>query len=241
MSRWAGTVLAGLGAYGLTMAATGVALVAGPSASADASGPVQQVVAVAPALEEPEPSTEPEAPQIVPSGRPGASVSPGVPAARRATAAAGQRTTFVPTRLLMPSGSRAPVVPSTVASDGSLEIPAKPNVVGVWNGGARAGDPFGSMVIAGHVDSAEYGLGVLAELKWLKPGAVIELQAGKNRLRYRVTRTVQVNQQSLATDDEFFAQGTTPHRLVVITCGGPFDRSKHRYRDNYIVIASPIV
>ncbi|MFZ0161211.1 MAG: sortase [Kineosporiaceae bacterium] len=236
MTRWAGSVLAGLGAYGLTMGATGVALVVGPVASPP---PVEPVSATAPAVVEPEPSPVAERPIAVPTPTRTVVIS-GVPAARRATAAAGQRTTFVPTRLLMPSGTLAPVEQADVAADGSLQIPDPPNVVGVWSGGAHAGDPFGSMVIAGHVDSAQYGLGVLAELKWVKPGAVIELQAGRSRMRYKVTRTTQVNQQSLATDDEYFAQGNTPHRLVVITCGGPFDRSKHGYRDNFIVIASPI-
>jgi hypothetical protein len=236
VTRWAGSVVAGLGAYGLTMAATGVALVVGPVAS---TPPVQPVSVSSIAVAEPEPSPVAERPIALPKPTRTGVIS-GVPAARRATAAAGQRITFVPTRLLMPSGTRAPVEQANVASDGSLEIPDQPNVVGVWSGGARAGDPFGSMVIAGHVDSAQYGLGVLAELKWVKPGAVIELQAGKDRMRYEVTRTAQVNQQSLATDDEYFAQGNTPHRLVVITCGGPFDRSKHGYRDNFIVIASPI-
>jgi hypothetical protein len=32
--------------------------------------------------------------------------------------------------------------------------------------------------------------------------------------------------------------GTDP-RLILVTCGGPFDQARHRYRDNLIVYAVP--
>jgi radical SAM-linked protein len=165
-------------------------------------------------------------------------VPSGIPTARQASAAPGQQVAFVPSGLRLPNGTRAPVIPVGVAADGALEIPEDPAEVGVWNGGARAGDTLGSLVIAGHVDSRVHGLGVLYELKGVRPGAVIELSDGKRRQRYTVSSTRYVNQQSLATDDEFFRQDVDA-RLVVITCGGPFDPAKRRYRDNYIVLAIP--
>ena len=36
--------------------------------------------------------------------------------------------------------------------------------MGWWDGSARAGEPFGSTVIAGHVDSATEGIGFFARL-----------------------------------------------------------------------------
>jgi hypothetical protein len=166
-------------------------------------------------------------------------VSAGIPSARQATAAPGQIAAFVPTQMVLPSGTRAPVRLVGVAADGSLVVPDNPAEVGIWDGGARAGDVLGSLVIAGHVDSRRYGLGALYQLKGVDRGAVIELRHGSDRVRYMVTAVRSVNQQSLATDDEFFRQNV-PHRLVVITCGGPFDRVQRRYRDNYIVLARPV-
>ncbi|MFN8081425.1 MAG: sortase [Kineosporiaceae bacterium] len=230
MRRRSTLALIGLGAYGVSMAASGVALAVAPSE------PVPAVVTVL--AEASSPAPEPVEPSLMPLASSSAHPAPAasVPVIR---GTGEQLATFVPTRMVLPSGRQAPVQISDVADDGSLVIPDRPDTVGWWDGGAHAGDPTGSLVIAGHVDSRKYGLGALAELKWARPGDVIVLQAGKQRLRYRIQRALQVNQQSLAQDDEFFSQ-SGPHRLVLITCGGPFDRAKHRYRDNYVVVALPL-
>jgi hypothetical protein len=254
--RWPKVALVALAVYGVSMGAAGVALAVSPpgTPTPDRDGIVSVLgsaedEAADPLVDDADPTGRPvgAAPLVAPGGRGRTLVTPSVPvpagsvpSARRATVAAGQRATFVPTRIVLPSGEQAPVLPSGVQPDGSLVIPERPDVVGWWDGGARAGDPMGSLVIAGHVDSRRYGLGVLAEIKRLQQGAVLELRSGNQRLRYRVYRAVQVNQQSLAQDDEFFRQDSA-HRLVVITCGGPFDQTRHRYRDNYIVMASPVL
>jgi sortase (surface protein transpeptidase) len=144
-----------------------------------------------------------------------------------------------PLELTLPNGATAPIKAADVAEDGSLTIPDNPRVVGLWTDGAQPGERFGSVVIAGHVDSARYGIGVLAGLKGVKAGEVIELSAGRSVQRYRVVKSVMIRQQSLASDAGLFAQDGPP-RLVVITCGGPFDPVRHRYRDNFIVTATPI-
>ncbi len=240
MTAPARAVLFALGGYGLATAAAGVALVLGPTPStaassgpttAAASSPPSSAPAAAPA---PLPSDTPEVEPLAPAEP----VPAGIPSARQATVAAGQATAFVPTQLVLPGGTRAPVLSVGVADDGSLVIPENPAEVGVWDGGAKAGDTLGSLVVAGHVDSRRYGLGVLHQLKRVTPGAVIELRDATDRVSYVVASVRSVNQQSLATNDEFFRQDV-PHRLVVITCGGPFDSVRHRYRDNFIVLARP--
>ena len=60
------------------------------------------------------------------------------------------------------------MVPVGLRADGSLVIPDDPQVVGWWTGGSMAGEPFGSVVLAGHVDSAARGVGVLAGLAGLR-------------------------------------------------------------------------
>jgi len=54
--------------------------------------------------------------------------------------------------------ARAAVEPA-ITVDGELQVPTNVDHVGWWDGSAAAGDPFGSTVIAGHVDSATQGIG----------------------------------------------------------------------------------
>jgi hypothetical protein len=42
----------------------------------------------------------------------------------------------------------------------------------------------------------------------------------------------------LPTERLFARDG--PPQLVLITCGGPFDRRLSRYRDNLVVLAAPV-
>ena len=62
-----------------------------------------------------------------------------------------------------PATSRRSTRPAS-APTASSQVPDDASRVGWWTGGARAGEPFGSIVVAGHVDSREYGIGILSEL-----------------------------------------------------------------------------
>jgi hypothetical protein len=156
-----------------------------------------------------------------------------------AVSAGSQYPAFRPRTLRLPSGARAPVRSSGVRSDGSLEIPDDPQVVGWWTGGALAGEPFGGTVIAGHVDSRRLGLGVLAEMRRVRTGQLVTLSDSRHRVTYRITATTSVPQARLAADTDVFAQNV-PHRLVLITCGGAFNRTTHHYTENIIVVADPV-
>jgi sortase (surface protein transpeptidase) len=82
-----------------------------------------------------------------------------------------------------------------------------------------------------------FGLGVLAGLRDTQVGQVLQLRAGKQLIRYRIVQRRQVRQAQLARGTDAFRQDV-PARLVVITCGGPFNRVTHRYQDNLMVVAS---
>jgi hypothetical protein len=226
------TGLVGLGLYGASTAVAGLALAVGfgpglpPSL---AEGVSARSITAAPVL---------PAQSVGSTGRaPSPSVPGAVPSAHvaRGTVAGSP---FRPAQLLLPGGGTAPVRNSGVHPDGSLVIPDDPAVVGWWNGGALAGDAFGSIVIAGHVDSARYGLGAMAQLRTLKVGQVVELRAGTKRLRYRVSTRRSLPQAELAARTDAFRQDIPP-RLVLITCGGAFDPVRHRYQDNLIIVAQP--
>ena len=62
-------------------------------------------------------------------------------------------------------------------STASCRYPADIRHVGWWDGSAYAGDPFGSTVIAGHVDSRLQGLGFFAELLFVQVGDLITVRS----------------------------------------------------------------
>jgi LPXTG-site transpeptidase (sortase) family protein len=126
-----------------------------------------------------------------------------------------------------------------VTVDGVLRVPENVRHVGWWDGSARAGEPFGSTVIAGHVDSATEGIGFFARLRRIKVGDTVTLRADSHRLKYRVISVKKVARQALATESQAFKQ-TGPHRLVLITCTGNFHRDRGGYDSNLVVVGKPL-
>jgi hypothetical protein len=151
----------------------------------------------------------------------------------------GNYVPFIPTSMRLPSGRLAPVQPAKVHAGGALDIPANPDRVGWWTGGAQAGEPYGSIVLAGHVDSAAFGIGILSEMLQMRPGQDLKLADGVHGQVYRVQTVQRIAKVKLAAGTDLFDQNVK-HRLVMITCGGPFDRHTHSYRDNVVIIATPV-
>jgi len=110
--------------------------------------------------------------------------------------------------------------------------------VGWWQSGALAGDVYGSVVLAGHIDSRETGLGFFVRLLKVRAGDEVTLEGGGYQQRYRVVATRDVPKASLSTGTDTFSQ-SVPGRLVLLTCTGPFDPVTH-YPDNLVVTAEPV-
>lgn len=133
-------------------------------------------------------------------------------------------------------GLRAVVLP-VQSRDGSLAVPDDPSQVGWWDAGAAPGSPAGSVVLDGHVDTTA-GPGALFRLTQLKPGDTISLTTtGQQRLTYAVTGR-RIIRKAAGLPGDLFATTGAP-RLVLITCGGPFNRRTHSYQDNIVVFATP--
>ena len=177
---------------------------------------------------------------------PGASTSKGhspsgqssVAPARQGQPAESQRIQFIPKHLTLPGHATAEVLPAATV-DGLLRVPENVRHVGWWDGSARAGEPFGSTVIAGHVDSDTGGIGFFVRLRRIKVGGTVTLRADSHRMKYRVTSVKKVARKALATETQAFKQ-TGPHRLMLITCTGNFHRSRGGYDSNLIVIGKPL-
>jgi LPXTG-site transpeptidase (sortase) family protein len=160
------------------------------------------------------------------------------PPGRIGTPAPSQRIRFVPQQVVLPGGAHASVLTATTVA-GQLQVPARAQNVGWWDGGAEAGDPFGSVVLAGHVDTKSEGLGYFARLLDVRRGEVVVLHGSGHTASYRVVSIVSVRKDALATTSGAFDQ-TAGHRLVLITCTGAYDASRGGYEDNLVVTALPI-
>ena len=161
-----------------------------------------------------------------------------MPSARVGKPGPSERVHFVPEMLVLPGNARAGVVPAATV-DGELKVPEDVAHVGWWDGSAYAGDPFGSTVIAGHVDSTTGGDGFFARLRRVRAGDVVTLRAGPRRLSYRISRVETVNRHALGTDSRAFDQ-TGAHRLVLITCAGSYRRDRGGYENNLVVTGQPL-
>lgn len=179
--------------------------------------------------------------QVAPTGgsQSPAVTAPAPPApARLAKPARSQRVRFVPERVVLPGGASAVVVPADTV-DGVLQVPRDVQQVGWWTGSADVGDPFGATVIAGHVDSAEQGIGFFARLLHIEKGDRLTVTATGHRAAYTVS-SVQLVAKRALTDDGTALDQTGDHRLVLITCAGRFRPDRGGYDSNLVIVARPV-
>ena len=163
------------------------------------------------------------------------------PALRGTGAAAGIRpdASFVPDRVrVVALGVDAPVVRESVDRGGALTLPEDPRTIGWWGAGAAPGAPLGTIVLAGHVDSEQEGAGALFPLARTPVGARVVLSGPGGDATYVVQA-----RRRFAKDDlpwrELFRQDVET-RLLLVTCGGDFDRATRHYTDNVVVYAVPV-
>jgi hypothetical protein len=144
-----------------------------------------------------------------------------------------------PVRLRIPAaGVDAPVDAVGLTGAGDVAVPEDGSRVGWYRFGAAPGSPGGSAVLVGHVDTWNAGAGALFRLGRLDPGAeaVVDLTDGTS-VRYAVTGRDLLPKGDLPGAGLFGTAG--PSRLVLISCGGPFDEATRHYRDNVVVVAAP--
>src|SRR3954451_12888763 len=188
----------------------------------------------------PEPSAGVPVSQVLPAPAPPAPADAFSPVTVRgaAPAAVPEVAPPVPAQVTLPgTGASAPVDPVGVTGDGLMELPADVDRVGWYRFGPAPGQA-GSAVLAGHVDDAEQGLGVLAVLRSLEPGQRVEVtDAGRRVTRWLVVSRELVEKRALPLPALFNRDGDP--RLVLLTCGGPFRPESRSYQDNIVVVAVP--
>lgn len=146
-----------------------------------------------------------------------------------------------PSRLVVPSLGVDVVVDAVgVQDDGSMVIPGRVDRVGWYRYGPVAGAGRGNTVIAGHVDArGQAQMGVMYPVGNAEIGTRVTVvdEAGTPH-EYEVVGRETITKTVLPVDEIFARDGE--HRLLLITCGGPFQPELRSYRDNVVVTAVPV-
>jgi hypothetical protein len=181
----------------------------------------------------------------VPAAAPRASVSPaapvpeqvqaGTPAHRAPSAVIPE----APTAVRLPSGRSVQVRTVSTAADGRLDVPDDIRLGGWWRGGSRIGDPFGSTVIAAHVDSRTQGLGPFAELLSVRADQRITVSTAHLTQEFRVRSLRLVGTSELANESWVFSPAGQ-RRLTLLTCAPPYDEARGGYQNLAVVTATPV-
>ena len=144
-----------------------------------------------------------------------------------------------PTRVQVPDLEiDMPVDAVGVAPEGDMELPDSADVAAWYEYGPAPSAAEGSTLIAAHVDSLSSGIGPFARLHDVAPGAEIAVStADGSTHRYSVRDVVRVPKDTAPVGEWFSREG--PPRLVLVTCGGAFDREVGHYAENVVVTAVP--
>lgn len=209
-------------AIAATLVVAGVALLV--MAVARTSSPPQQppVAAAAPVTTtspSPPTTTSPSPPTVVPAG-------------------ASQLAPSNPVRVDIPSiGVSSSLLSLGLNPDGTMEVPPiERNSRAGWYRYSPTPGQVGPAVIAGHIDSAEYGPGIFSRLAAMRPGEMVSVTRADNTVA--VFRVQQVATYAKATFPTQTVYGDTDHpALRLITCGGSFNTATRSYRDNTVVYA----
>ena len=139
---------------------------------------------------------------------------------------------------VLPVGAESVQIPSlhvTAAATpesvqgGALGVPGNPAEVGWWMASTA------ELVIDGHVDMAGAGPGALYDVRFLHAGAAVVVKTASGTEHWTVDG-VRTYQKGRVPAGLFNGNGA---RLLIITCGGPFDYATHHYYDNVVAYASP--
>ncbi|WP_149180204.1 class F sortase [Streptomyces sp. TRM49041] len=176
---------------------------------------------------------------LLPVGAPRPADAGAVPGGEPTPAASAAPAYSPPVTLTVPGhvGS-LPIDPVAGAEDGTLAVPASPFRLGWWAFGARPGAAHGTLLLAGHLDSAEEGPGPFEALHSLPIGAHAHVAAADGtRHTYRIVAR-RTYESGTLPGDLFSAEGSP--RLVLVTCTGDFDPDARVYAENLVVYGVPV-
>jgi hypothetical protein len=181
----------------------------------------------------------------VPAAAPRAHLAASAPVPERVEAATPARRALsvvipeAPMAVRLPSGRSVPVLAVSTEPGGRLAVPDDIHLGGWWRGGSRIGDPFGSTLIAAHIDSKTQGLGPFAELLSVRADQRISVSTVHLRQEFAVRSLRLVRSSELANESWVFSPGGE-RRLTLVTCAPPYDEARGGYQNLAVVTATPV-
>jgi hypothetical protein len=152
---------------------------------------------------------------------------------------AGPPTAERPRSVRLPSGTVVAVRPAGTRGGGLLAVPDDVTEAGWWRAGARLGDPFGSTLIAGHVDAVDQGLGSFAELLSVRAGQTLRVRSRGLQQTFTIRSRRLVPRADLRKQPDIYSvQG--PRRLTLVTCAPPYLADRGGYQNLAVVTAIPV-
>lgn len=167
------------------------------------------------------------------AARPSVSASPAEVAQR-----AGGAVPEAPEGIQLPNGRRVGVRPVGTTSNGLLDVPSNIDEAGWWSGGSMVGDPFGSTLIAAHVDSFTQGLGPFASLLSARAGQKVYLWSAQLVQTY-VVHSLRLRPRDVIGPKSWLHSPDGDRRLTLVTCAGPYDAGKGGYQNLAVITAEP--
>jgi hypothetical protein len=146
-----------------------------------------------------------------------------------------------PSRLVVTRlGIDAIVLPVGMADASTMEVPSDISTVGWFLYGSTPSDYEGSTVLVGHRDGVADPNGVFRELGDLKIDERITIvdSAGAT-WTYRVDNVEALDLATFAKRADRIFDYVGEPRLVLLTCGGDYNRSNGGYQATIVVTASP--
>lgn len=169
---------------------------------------------------------------------PGSAAAP--PAAAGRAPMAGRAPAYSPpVSLGIPGHLRpTPVEPVTADTAGAMAVPTSPARLGWWALGASPGAAHGTVLLAGHLDSAAEGAGPFEALHDVPMGARAHVTAADGtRHTYKIVARRTHAKKALPAD-LFTPRGAA--RLALVTCTGDFDPDAHAYAQNLVLYGEPV-
>lgn len=165
----------------------------------------------------------------------GAPAPPPAATARRV----GAVTPEEPTSISLPDGQVVPVLAVSTTANGLLDVPEEIRTAGWWRGGSRVGDPFGSTLIAAHVDSTTEGLGPFATLLGARPGQQVVVRTKTLQQTFEI-RTLRLRPRGSIGPRSSLHSPEGVRRLTLVTCASPYIPALGGYQNLAVVVAEPV-
>jgi hypothetical protein len=157
-----------------------------------------------------------------------------------------------------PDGVHAKVTGHDLNGDGTLFVPVDPQKVSWAREDAAPGSSHGTIILTSHINYVINGhlvTGALSDLAWYAQHSVgkrvaIRLADGRT-LTYRIVAGREYTKEQLAKDptlraalydqSKVYGPADSPSgRLLLVSCGGPFDPYSGEYEDNVFLYALPV-